>query len=763
MEKDSAISEPYLTALLGLTVLCGLYLTSLYNYLLFHSISEIFSIVIACGIFIVAWNSRRIVRNDYLLFLGIAYLFISFLDFLHTLTYPGMGVFQGNKLNTPVQLWIAARYTESITLFISPLIIRRKLNTGLTVSSYAAVTLLFIMSIFYWDIFPACFIEGTGLTAFKKSSEYIISLILVGSVFMLRAHKEEFDRNVFMLITASISITIMSELAFTFYISFFGLSNLLGHIFKIISFYLIYKAIIEGGLMKSYNLLFHDLKENEEMWRSLSKSSPDHILMLDNDLNIQFANHAPPGMVMEDLLGSPLYNYAPEEKRKEVKVILEDVLKNLKIARYETTFKTPNGNTIYYESRATPRIISGNVVGLTVAARDISSRKMIEDELLRNREHLMALVEQRTHELKTSYQKLKEEFAVRKATEKQNRLMALFTELNPAPVLRFNTLGEVTMANEAAVEILNIDLQKVVLLSSVLPGSDELDILGCIHNGRTLSLTTETGNRFYHFVIKGIADLEIGQAHGNDITDQKKAEAETLRTSQLALMGELAAGVAHEVNNPINGIINYSQILVNKSSTGSEEHKIARRIIKESNRIADIVRGLLSFARSNNEEKQPVHMHEIMTYSLSLVKTQLEKNGITLKVDIPSDLPRIIVNQHHIEQVFLNIINNARYALNQKYSFPDKDKILDIYAEETVIDNHPYVLTVFHDKGTGISKKVLDNITDPFFSTKPGSEGTGLGLSMSSGIISNNSGSISIESVEGEFTKVIIKLPAATQ
>jgi signal transduction histidine kinase len=305
-----------------------------------------------------------------------------------------------------------------------------------------------------------------------------------------------------------------------------------------------------------------------------------------------------------------------------------------------------------------------------------------------------------------------------------------------------------------------LDPQKIYLLSNVLPGSDKLDIYGCIRNSETLALSTEIENRFYHFIIRGIANLGIGQIYGTDITEQKRAEAETIKTSQLVLLGELAAGVAHEVNNPINGIINYSQILANKSSSGSEEHKIARRIIKESNRVAGIVRGLLSFAHSNKEEKHPVQLHEIMADSLSLVKTQLENNGITLMIDIPFGLPKIIANPHHIEQVFLNIINNARYALNQKYSFSDKNKVLEIYSKETTIIKQPFIRTVFHDKGTGISKEIIDNITDHFFSTKPTGKGTGLGLSISKNIISDHGGNLSIESTEGKFTKVIVDLPA---
>ena len=253
-----------------IVILAGLYLASLYNYLLFHSLSEIFSIFVACGIFVVAWNSRRFMDNNYLLFLGIAYLFIGGLDLVHTLAYKGMGIFSGYDANLPTQLWISARYIESMSLLIAPLFIHRKLNTRVVFVSYALLASLMLASIFYWNIFPDCFIGGTGLTRFKKISEYFICLMLMGSIFLLFQKKKEFDKNIFRLLIASIILTIGSELAFTFYIKVHDLSNLTGHFLKLISFYLIYKSIIESGFVKPYSLLFRNLKQREEELHTLN-------------------------------------------------------------------------------------------------------------------------------------------------------------------------------------------------------------------------------------------------------------------------------------------------------------------------------------------------------------------------------------------------------------------------------------------------------------------------------------------------------------
>jgi signal transduction histidine kinase len=264
MRQQVATVGKGIAILSGLLVLLGLFLSSLYSYLLFHNLAEIFSIVIACAIFMFAWNARHFLQNNYLLFIGIAYLFVAGVDLIHTLAYKGMRVFPGDDANLPTQLWIAARYLQSISLLIAPLLLRRKFNPYYVFISYAVTVSLLLGAIFYWHVFPDCYIEGLGLTPFKKISEYIISLILLASVALLLKKRVGFDRGVLNLLILSIVFTIAAELAFTLYVSVYGLLNIIGHLLKIVAFYLIYKAIIETGLVRPYDLLFRDLKQSEE-------------------------------------------------------------------------------------------------------------------------------------------------------------------------------------------------------------------------------------------------------------------------------------------------------------------------------------------------------------------------------------------------------------------------------------------------------------------------------------------------------------------
>lgn len=227
----------------------------------------------------------------------------------------------------------------------------------------------------------------------------------------------------------------------------------------------------------------------------------------------------------------------------------------------------------------------------------------------------------------------------------------------------------------------------------------------------------------------------------------------------LSSIGELAAGVAHEINNPINGIINYAQILVNRLPRGSIEAQLADRIIAEGERVAGIVRSLLSVASPELTERSSVSISNILSECLALIGAQFIAEGIHLIVDVPADLPSVMCNQKQVQQVFLNIISNARFALNQKQTGYNPGKILRIQCRTIQFENQPAILMEFHDTGCGIPAGQIAKVMTPFFTTKPCGSGSGMGLSVSRSIIQNHGGSLTIESRSGEYTKVSVVIP----
>jgi len=242
------------------------FLLSTYSYLLFHSIAEVLSIVISGGIFFIGWNSRKYMNSSFFLIIGTSFLFISVIDLFHTLSYSGMSIFLDYDANLPTQLWIAARYWQSVSYLLASLAINKKVKAGYLMGSSLIIVSILFYTIFT-GIFPTCFIEGSGITPFKIISEYIINSILLASILVLYKFRKEFNKKIFSLIIISISFTIVSELAFTFYVSVFDFSNLIGHILKVVAFFFIYKAVIEIGLTSPFGLLLRKLKLGDESLR----------------------------------------------------------------------------------------------------------------------------------------------------------------------------------------------------------------------------------------------------------------------------------------------------------------------------------------------------------------------------------------------------------------------------------------------------------------------------------------------------------------
>ncbi|MCW5198532.1 hypothetical protein VU06_02140, partial [Desulfobulbus sp. F3] len=247
-----------------LAIVLGLQLISLHNYLLFHTLTETFSAAISCAIFIFSWNTRQMQRTQSFLFLGIACLFTGLFDLLHSLSYKGMNIFaQAATDNISCQLWIAARYIESISLLTAFLFLRKGFRPYRTVAVYLVITILLLITIFIVPIFPDCYDKNAGLTLFKKNSEYLISFFFACSFLLLQNNRARFDFDILRLMQAAILFAIAAELSFTFYEDSHDLINFFGHCFRIFSFYSIYRAVLETGLTQPFSTLFRELNAHK--------------------------------------------------------------------------------------------------------------------------------------------------------------------------------------------------------------------------------------------------------------------------------------------------------------------------------------------------------------------------------------------------------------------------------------------------------------------------------------------------------------------
>jgi PAS domain S-box-containing protein len=240
---------------------------------------------------------------------------------------------------------------------------------------------------------------------------------------------------------------------------------------------------------------------------------------------------------------------------------------------------------------------------------------------------------------------------------------------------------------------------------------------------------------------------------------KKDLEAQMRQQQKLEAIGTLAGGVAHEINNPLYGILNYAQLILDQLDPQSESATFAREIVIETERISGIVKNLLQFSRMEKQNHSTASIYDIVENTTSLIHSIIKKDNIELDFQLDKDLPSIKCRSQQIQQVLMNLLTNSRDALNEKYPLTDDNKRIEIRCRLIYQDDRMWLELSVKDYGCGIPVKIKNRIFEPFFSTKPKDKGTGLGLSISYGIIKDHHGEFLVQSIENESTTFSVKLP----
>ena len=231
---------------------------------------------------------------------------------------------------------------------------------------------------------------------------------------------------------------------------------------------------------------------------------------------------------------------------------------------------------------------------------------------------------------------------------------------------------------------------------------------------------------------------------------RRRAQEEVMKSERLAMIGRLAAGVAHEINNPLTGVLTFSHLLREKENLDEQDREDLDLIINETTRAAEIVRGLLDFARERAVEKEPLDVNDVVQQTVRLLGNRKASQQVAVNEDLTGNLPRVDGDMNQLQQVLLNLSLNACAAM------PNGGELT---ISTSVRDGR--ILVRVADTGCGIKTEHLDRIFEPFFSTKPVGKGTGLGLSISYGIVQQHGGDLKVESEEGKGAAFTIVLPPA--
>lgn len=646
----SFFKKNYLSFVFGIATFAGLYFIDKYNYLLFHSLVELFSIVVAFGIFIVAWNSKKFLDNNYLLFVGIAYLFMALIDLLHTFAYSGMSVFIGFAgSNLATQLWISARYIQAISMLLALFFITRKLNYILQSICYLIITTFILLIIFYWKLFPVSYIEGSGLTTFKITSEYVITFMLLAAIVLLYLYRKEFNKTVFTLIIVSIVLTILSELSFTLYSDIYGLFNQLGHFFKLLSFLMVYKAIIETGFSQPFGLLFFKLKQsekelklNEEKYHSLYSSMSE---------------------------GSTLVEIIYDESKKPLDYRILDandaVLSMLGTSKERVIGKKASE---VYDMDITPYLDAFSQVAHT------GKPVRFENYYPKLKKYFLISVFSPS---KGKFATIFADITEQKKIEIEIESISRFPLENPNPIMRMNNENLITFANEPAKYLLQqLDSEKTSKLLKFLYGS----ITGSIgkKNDNSKIVETKINKSIYEFTIIHVKNFEYFNIYGKDITIRKKSERQAKKRGEEKIINDQRNKLARELHDTV------TQVLFSANLTADIIPKLWKKdpeaVIKKLGELRKLNNVALMEMRVLLYELRPSTLKDENLGNLlqGLVKTIGTRSKIPIELTISGESklsPKIELSYYRIAQEALNNMiehSNATKAVLVFKSFPGK-------------------------------------------------------------------------------------------
>jgi signal transduction histidine kinase len=751
--RGKTVGRSVVILLVAAASLYVLYALSQWNYLFFHSSVEVFTLVVALATFAIAWNTRRLMDNKYLLFLGVAFLFVAVLGLLHTLTYRGMNVFAwvGVHPNVATQLWIAMRYLFAFSMLIPLLFAAKKIRSEFIIAGYSVVTVLLVASVFYWQNFPIAYVDSVGLTAFKVGSEYAISAILLVAIGILYVKRKDFSPSVFKLLMAAIATAVATEMAFTLYTDVYGIANMAGHLLNVVSFYFIYRALVETGLAKPYELLFRNLKQSEvnaanrafeltkvnerleqeiaerEAVEGALRESKDQLrLKLDSVLypdveierqelsNILVTSSLQATLsdlyavtkitfALLDLKGNVLAQTGWQDICVKFHRINPQTCQNCKESDVELSSGVRQGEIRLYKCKnnmwdvVTPLFIGGKHVG-----NIFSGQFFFEDEIV-DRDLFVEQAKQYGFEEKAYMDAFNR--VPRYSRKKIEDLMTFYANLS-------ELISKLSYGNlKLAKSLINQQDMQFILQEK----AEQIE---------------EYSSR-----MEGLAEDRARQL--------KDAE-------RMAAIGQTAGMVGHDIRNPLQAIV--SELYLEKGDVEDLPDGDAKTALQESIKhiednllyINKIVADLQDFARPLNPKQDKVDLENAIKEALSMVTIP---ENIQVSVSSEANLPKLIADSTMIKRILVNLNQNAVQAMptggKLTVTAKQKNRVIQISVEDT---------------GEGIPADFRNKLFTPLMTTK--SKGQGFGLAVVKRLVEAQGGNITFESEVGRGTKFTLQFSA---
>lgn len=717
-EKKQVITTGYSAIFQLLTILVILYFSNLHSYGLFHLLAETFSIVISFSIAVVAWNSRKFIDNNYFLLIGIAYLFVAVSDFLNAVSFSGAGFIQYGE-SASNQFFMIGNLIAGVSFLIAPFFIDRKISTSLALSAYSGITAVLAYLIF----------KRKG--SFPSDNHYVImaggvviSLIFSVAIYLLHKYKEKFDRRVFAYIVFSMAATIVSQILFIFDGTVF-----ISHLFKVISFYLVYLGIIETILIRPFWILFKNLKDNEvalreseERYRSIIELSPDALIVCDEG-NIEFINTAGVKMLgaknEEEVASKKLIDFFHEDYREFINSKIDQIDSGMEIPLRDSKIVTLDGRTIEIEIKGV-RIIYRGRPAIQIIFRDITKRKLAIDDAS---DHVVIT----------------------------------------------NPEGKIIYANKAAERMTGYKREEIIGKTSSLWGNCvekrmDGDIAYC---ARAWDAVNENSPHFMGEVVnqrkngeKYIADLHISPVYeGNEIIFYIAIERDITRLKEIDLAKtEFVSLASHQLRTPLTSVSLSTELLLRgiAGPVVPDQKKYLEEIFSSSLKMKEIIDSLLNITRIELGtfiiKPEPLNIKDEINSILEGLKLQIKEKKLSLNKKFDKDLPVIDYDKNILIIIIENLLTNSiRYT--------DKGGKISLSVRKIKQE----LLISVADTGCGIPAEQQKNIFNKSFRADNAKDvcidGAGLGLYTVKSLTKVSGSKIWFESMEGIGSTFFVSIP----
>jgi PAS domain S-box-containing protein len=802
-----------------LCIALGLYLISLCNYLLFHTLSEFFSVIVACAIFIFAWNTRHIQSNHFFLFLGVAYLFIGLLDLLHCLTCAGMGIFPPAVAASGAseQLWLAARSMESSSLLLAFCFIRRKCSTGWTMAFYVLVSGLLLLLIFICPFFSACETESGRLTEFKRQGEYFIALLLACSLPLLHWYWASFDREVLRLMQAAVLLAIAAELSHAAHPSIPDLSVFTGHLLRIFSYYAIYRAVIATGLTQPYNTLFRELNAHKNELEAKVRQRTAALQQSRDNLQVEMAGRLRTekellwelavnrtlaqladtfisrslsvreieklaGRAAKELIGceqGAAKAALETEEDAEPTAFPWDSVLNTRQGFYTNTLAALRRPVAISADRLpcrnylhVPAMIGGRAVGRIALADkegDFTDHDLAAAERLAAVFALAVQRKQMEESLSRSERKYRSLFNDAPDMIHIVNQEKKIVDANPAELRTLGCASRDEVVGAPLIDIIHPDFRSraAIFLEQAL-------CAGCCVNSYETALLTRSGGQV-DVEVSAVPLLENGRvvsvrAIMRDITGRKKEEQERKKLEtqlrqarKMEAIGTLAGGIAHDFNNILGPILGYTEMALESLPASSNVIPWLEEVQRAGGRAKELVRQILDISRKCEHELQPLRLQPIIKETLKLLRSSIP-SIIEIRLHLEPSCGAVLADPTRIHQVVMNLCTNAYQAMRETGG------LLDVSLEQIALGEGSapgrlrlppglYLKLEVRDTGPGIPEEMLEKIFEPYFTTKAKGDGTGLGLALVQSIALDFGGDVMVSSELGKGSSFQVFLP----